>query len=125
MLKAMLIAGLGGFLGTCLRFLTGRLCAALFTGTYPVATLAVNLLGCFLIGLLAGLSEKAGQLTPGATLLLITGFCGGFTTFSTFSADILALGSGGRLLPAVAYMLLTLCGGLLLTLLGRHVAANL
>lgn len=120
----MLIAGLGGFLGTCLRFLAGRLCSLLFTGTYPVATLAVNLLGCFLIGLLAGLSEKSGQLSPGAALLLITGFCGGLTTFSTFSADILTLGSGGRLLPAVAYLLLTLCGGLLLTSLGRSLASH-
>lgn len=88
MYKAMLIAGIGGFIGTCGRFLIGKLAHHLFASPFPYGTFAVNVIGCFLIGLLFGLAEKTQLLSANLSLLLITGFCGGFTTFSTFSDEL-------------------------------------
>jgi CrcB protein len=65
--------------------------------SFPYGTLVVNVAGCFIIGGLAYLSEARGLLTPETRLLLITGFLGGFTTFSTFGNETLALARGGEL----------------------------
>lgn len=122
MIKAMLIAGAGGFVGTCGRYALTRLCALLWPGAFPLGTLLVNLAGCFVIGLLLGVLERFGAVGSSVALLLITGFCGGFTTFSTFSVDLVALGSGGQWLPAGGYLLLSVGGGIALTLAGRSLA---
>ncbi len=83
MLKGMLIAGAGGFLGTCLRYLTGRFFQSVApSGILPWGTFAVNMLGCLLIGVCCGWAERNGWLSPAVHLFLVTGFCGGFTTFS-------------------------------------------
>ena len=82
MIKMMLLAGAGGFIGTCGRFLVGKWSSAMFHGAFPMGTFLVNIIGCFIIGLLFGLLEKAHVMTPGENVMLITGFCGGFTTFS-------------------------------------------
>ena len=91
MIKAMLIAGLGGFMGTCLRYLTGRLCPLWELGGFPLGTFVVNIVGCFIIGALLGLAERNNFITPTMNVLLVTGFCGGFTTFSSFADDIFLL----------------------------------
>ena len=88
MIKAMLIAGLGGFVGTCLRYLTGRLCHLWDVGGFPLGTFIVNVVGSFIIGALLGLAERNNFITPTMNVLLVTGFCGGFTTFSSFADDI-------------------------------------
>ena len=88
MIKAMLIAGLGGFVGTCLRYLTGRLCHLWEVGGFPLGTFVVNVVGSFIIGALLGLAERNNFITPTMNVLLVTGFCGGFTTFSSFADDI-------------------------------------
>lgn len=124
MIKSMLIAGLGGFVGTCGRYALTRLCALLWPGAFPVGTLLANLAGCFVIGLLLGVLERFGAVSSGVALLLITGFCGGFTTFSTFSVDVVALGSGGQWPEAAGYMLLSIVGGILLTVAGRFLATS-
>ena len=82
MIKAMLIAGAGGFVG--------KWCAGMFHGSFPLGTFMVNIIGCFIIGLFFGLLEKAHVMTPDENILLITGFCGGFTTFSSFADDMWA-----------------------------------
>lgn len=87
----MLLAGVGGFVGTCLRYLTGRLCQLWATGGFPLGTFVVNIVGCFIIGLLFGAAERSNAISSSMSALLITGFCGGFTTFSTFSDDIFLL----------------------------------
>lgn len=91
MIKAMLIAGLGGFMGTCLRYLTGRLCHLWELGGFPLGTFVVNIVGSFIIGALLGLAERNNFITPTMNVLLVTGFCGGFTTFSSFADDIFLL----------------------------------
>lgn len=64
----------------------------MFHGSFPMGTFLVNIIGCFIIGLFFGLLEKANVMTSGENALLITGFCGGFTTFSSFADDIWVLG---------------------------------
>ena len=87
----MLLAGVGGFVGTCLRYLTGRLCHLWALGGFPLGTFVVNVVGCFVIGALLGLAERNNFITPTMNVLLVTGFCGGFTTFSSFADDIFLL----------------------------------
>lgn len=91
MIKAMLIAGMGGFIGTCLRFLTGKLCHALCASAFPWGTFAVNIVGSLLIGIFFGLAERGNLISASANVFLITGFCGGFTTFSSMADDMFLL----------------------------------
>ena len=119
MFKAMLIAGLGGFAGTCLRFLTGKLCHALFASPFPWGTFAVNIVGSFIIGLLFGLAEKTNLLSAQMNVLLITGFCGGFTTFSSLSNDMFVLMQQRHWLLLGAYVAGSFALGLLMVWCGR------
>ncbi len=91
MFKVMLLAGFGGFIGTCLRFLTGRLCHHLCNTPFPWGTFTVNMLGSLIIGILFGLAERTHLISSSMNALLITGFCGGFTTFSSFADDMYLL----------------------------------
>ncbi len=122
MLKAMLVAGLGGFVGTCLRFLTGRLCAVLFGSALPWATFAVNMSGSLLIGILFGLAERTQLLSPQMSLFLITGFCGGFTTFSSLSNEMFVMLQQRQWLQFGLYAGGTFVLGILLVWLGRTLA---
>ncbi len=110
MMKMMLLAGVGGFVGTCLRYLTGRLCHLWSLGGFPLGTFVVNVVGCFVIGALLGLAEQRNLLSPTMNVMLVTGFCGGFTTFSSFADDIFLL------MQQRNWMLLTLYAGLSLVL---------
>lgn len=110
MMKMMLLAGVGGFVGTCLRYLTGRLCHLWTLGGFPLGTFVVNVVGCFVIGALLGLAEQKNLLSPSMNVMLVTGFCGGFTTFSSFADDIFLL------MQQRNWMLLTLYAGLSLVL---------
>lgn len=99
MFKEILIAGCGGFVGTAGRYLIGKWSAGMWHGAFPMGTFLVNIIGCFLIGLFFGLLENAKVMTPSENVLLITGFCGGFTTFSSFADDMGCLvqkGTGAR-----------------------------
>ena len=88
MLRDILLAGCGGFVGAAGRLLVCRWTAGVWHGAFPLGTFIVNVSGCFIIGLLFGLLEHAKVLTPTQNLLLVTGFCGSFTTFSTFANDL-------------------------------------
>ena len=85
-MKAILLVFLGGGFGSSLRYLLGKYLNSDITGI-PYGTFAANLLGSLLIGVILGLSAKENVLTQNQTLLLATGFCGGFTTFSTFAYE--------------------------------------
>lgn len=117
----MLIAGAGGFVGTCGRFLIGKWSSGMFHGVFPMGTFLVNIIGCFIIGLLFGLLEKANVLTSGENVLLITGFCGGFTTFSSFADDMWVLGNKGDWGTFALYLALSVILGVLLVWAGRAI----
>lgn len=119
MIKMMLIAGAGGFIGTCGRFLIGRWCSGMWHGAFPLGTFLVNITGCFIIGILFGLLEKTHVLTSGENVLLITGFCGGFTTFSTFADDMWTLAGKGDWTTFILYLALSVAIGILLVWAGR------
>lgn len=121
MIKAMLIAGCGGFVGTCLRFLTGKLCAHLSHGPFPWGTFVVNVVGSFLIGVLFGLAEERGVLSSQMSLLLITGFCGGFTTFSTFADDMFVLLDRNQWGLFMLYLVASVTIGLTMVYVGRKI----
>ena len=121
MLKAMIIAGLGGFVGTCLRFLTGKLCHLLFVSAFPWGTFAVNMIGSFVIGIFFGMAEKTQMISPQMNVFLITGFCGGFTTFSSLADDMYLLLQQKQWLNFGLYAGLSFALGLLLVWLGRSV----
>ena len=120
-IKSMLIAGTGGFIGTCFRFLVGKVCSTFHTGVFPWGTFTVNLIGSFIIGVLFGLVEKSHLISTNMNILLITGFCGGFTTFSSLSHDMLTLIQNRNWLPFILYTTLTFVCGLLLVWIGRTV----
>ena len=101
-----LAVGLGGFLGSVLRYLLS-LAPLSRAGAFPWNTLVTNVLGAFAIGLIAALS-RGGSLDPRLVLFLKTGVCGGFTTFSTFALETAGLLQSGRCLPAALYILLSL-----------------
>jgi CrcB protein len=85
MFKASLFIGIGGFLGSISRYLLSQYVDKKIITLFPFGTFTVNILGCFLLGLLYALAEKEQVLTNELRLLLTVGFCGSFTTFSTFS----------------------------------------
>lgn len=99
MLKEALLAGAGGFAGSACRYVVSTLMAgAAWIHPLSAGTLTVNIAGSFLVGLFMALLH--GQWY----FLAVAGFCGGFTTFSAFSAESLALLRGGEYLPGIAYM---------------------
>ena len=84
----ILLIGVGGACGSIFRYLTALYVSRQFpSSAFPYGTFSVNVTGCFIIGVLFGLSERFHWLSPPVRLLLITGFCGGFTTFSTFAYE--------------------------------------
>ena len=88
----IMLVGLGGFCGSGLRFVLSGWAQRMFQHSqFPVGTLTVNVLGCLLIGYLGGLAEQRQVLEPGVRLFLLVGVLGGFTTFSTFAYESLAL----------------------------------
>jgi len=117
-LKKVLIVMLGGSLGSAGRYSIGLLTAKFWGSQFPWGTLTVNLIGCFLIGLIFALADRVRLLTPDMRLLLITGFLGALTTFSSFSLETAnAVRAGYALRPFVNVMINNLCG-LALTFFG-------
>lgn len=118
MLKLFFIVGLGGAFGSYLRYLTALLFAKYFMAAFPYATFTVNVAGCFFIGLIYTLSEKYHFLSADWRLFLITGFCGGFTTFSTFAYENIKFLQEGNIMQFALYSLASFSLGLLAVLGG-------
>ena len=116
-LKLILLAGTGGFIGSVFRFVIAGLVQNRALSSFPYGTFTVNVAGCFVIGLLFALTER-GNLGPESRIFLITGICGGFTTFSAFSVESLALMRDGQLPMALVYILTSVLFGLLATYTG-------
>jgi CrcB protein len=113
-MKQILLVGAGGFAGSVLRFKIGGWVLHHFDTKFPAGTVVVNLVGCLIIGILSGLAEKRHLLSPDTRLLLITGFLGGFTTFSAFGLETMSLLRRGKLLWALLNIGLSVLGGLLM-----------
>lgn len=121
-----LFIGLGGFLGAVLRYAVSELVQNWSkVSHFPFGTLAVNLLGCLLIGALAQLGESKNVFTPEATSLIFLGFLGAFTTFSTFSNDSLNLMRNGQSLLSYLNIGASVVLGLAAVWLGRTFTAFL
>lgn len=118
MFQTILFVGLGGFVGSVLRFLIGQI-IPFKTGSFPWGTLAINVLGCLLIGVFFGLAEKEHMLSSNLRLFLTVGLCGGYTTFSTFGNETFLLIQNEQIAAAIAYTLLSVTMGVLAVFLGR------
>src|SRR3546814_1629034 len=105
MIKQLLLVGLGGGVGSMLRFLVSVTTSKFVQGTFPLPTLLVNLSGCFLIGVLVGVFTQPPYADNNIRFLLVTGFCGGHTTFSPFYHEHLLLLENHQLLLAICYTL--------------------
>lgn len=113
----------GGVAGTFARYFLGGFLQKTFGAAFPYGTLVVNLFGCFLIGFLAALAEEKLLLDENTKALLMTGFCGAFTTFSAFMLETGNMVQGGEMLKAWGYILISMIAGFFLfqsgVLLGR------
>ncbi len=116
-MKIILAIGAGSFIGGVLRYLLSQMVQTKFLTTFPFGTLTVNIIGCFLIGLVFGLTDR-GNLTQEWRLFLATGLLGGFTTFSAFSIESLSLFRDGQFFYATAYISSSVVVGIIATFIG-------
>ncbi|MBB4195097.1 CrcB protein [Rhizobium aethiopicum] len=103
MIQALLVA-VGGAIGSVLRYFVGQWALRLMGPAFPWGTLAVNVVGCFVIGVFAELVARKFNASVELRLLLITGFLGGFTTFSSFSLDAMSLFERGEAVAGGIYI---------------------
>lgn len=125
MFKTLLLIGTGGFLGSIARFLASRIMQNNFPTTFPIGTFFVNIAGCLLIGLIYGFSDRSSLLSTGWKLFLAIGFCGGFTTFSTFANENLAMLRDGDFFHFFIYTGLSVFLGIAATFIGVLIAKTL
>ena len=118
MIKSLLIVGIGSFFGGTLRYGLSTWMKAVCTSGFPWGTWTVNLLGCLVIGVLYALFSKHFTLSHPWCLLLTTGFCGGFTTFSTFANESMQMLQNGNVGTFIGYVTTSLIGGIALIGLG-------
>jgi fluoride exporter len=119
----IMLVGIGGFLGSIGRYLLGNYAQQVSKSIdFPYGTMAVNLLGCFMIGFLAQLAESRGVFSPQTRLLVFVGILGGFTTFSSFGNETLNLFRDAQFLNALGNIGMNVVIGLLMVWVGRSVA---
>ncbi|MGA9852232.1 MAG: fluoride efflux transporter CrcB [Gammaproteobacteria bacterium] len=120
-----LSVGLGGAVGCCARYGVTQLVQLVCGKSFPLATLIINVLGCFLMGFLFFETLERLSVSPVMRTAILTGGLGGFTTFSTFSIETLLLFEDGETVYAVSYLLLSVFLGLLAAVLGAYISRNL
>ncbi len=123
-MKTILLIGLGGGVGSILRYLTTVAVNRLWPATFPWGTFTVNMAGSFLVGILVGFFGRQLPVNTDVRFLLITGFCGGYTTFSTFASENISLLQSGQSLTAFAYMAGSLLAGLLAVWIGLFLGSG-
>lgn len=116
-MKQVLLVFLGGGFGSVLRYIIGKYLNSTQTGI-PYGTFAANILGSLLIGIILGLAIKNNTLSNGQTLFLATGFCGGFTTFSTFAYENHVFLKAGDFTSFAIYTIASFIIGFLAVFLG-------
>ncbi len=117
-MRALLFVGIGGGLGSILRYMISLFIGRHVPIVFPLGTFLVNISGCFLIGVFYSLATKYTGFDPEWRLFLITGICGGYTTFSTFSYDGLILLKEGSTISFMIYAVGTVVLGLMATFAG-------
>lgn len=117
-MKNVLLVGVGGGIGSIARYLCQKWVNETYHHTFPLATFLVNIFGCLLIGIIYAGAEKTTFLTPALRLLLATGFCGGFTTFSTFAFENMNLLRTGDISYFLGYSLGSLVVGIAAVIAG-------
>ena len=118
-MKSFLLVFLGGGLGSALRYLVASAMNQ-YSKVLPFGTFTVNIIGCLLIGMILGSAQKENTLTSNQTLLLATGFCGGFTTFSAFANENLELIKNGELFNFSFYTVGSVLIGILAVFIGFY-----
>jgi CrcB protein len=122
-LTNILLVGFGGFIGSILRYLaSGYVQQSTKSIDFPYGTLAVNVIGCFIIGFLAQLAEERGMFTSESRLFVFVGILGGFTTFSSFGNETLNLARDSQTMNALANISANMFFGLFAVWLGRTVS---
>ena len=120
-MKSFLLVFFGGGLGSGLRYLVS-IAMNQYSKVLPFGTFTVNMLGCLLIGIALGYAQKENTLTSNQTLLLATGFCGGFTTFSAFANENLELIKNGEIFNFSVYTIGSVLIGILFIYLGLNIS---
>lgn len=122
-MKEVLIVSIGSFFGGGMRYWVSKMVQSCTVIAFPFGTMAVNVAGCLIIGFLSGLNwREGGWMSPSAKLLLTTGFCGGFTTFSTFMNEGAGLIKEENYLYMMLYLFGSLALGIIAVLAGHYLA---
>lgn len=121
MIKNLLLVGLGGSIGSMARYAVSLI---IKTKLFPYATLSINIMGSFIIGLLFAMSIKEQGMSDNWKLFLATGICGGFTTFSAFSLENMGLLQSGKVGMALTYIILSVILGIAATFLGYKLVSG-
>lgn len=119
-MKALFLVGFGGAIGSVLRYLIGLFLVFKPWNGFPLATFVVNFIGCLFMGFLFQWIAKSNTDNESLKLLLMTGFCGGFTTFSAFSLENIQLIQSGQTTIALIYILTSILLGIMAILLGIY-----
>jgi len=125
MWKTITYVAVGSVIGGVSRFLLQQFIQRRVESTFPYGTLVVNLLGCFVIGIVVGLADRGNLMSPQTRIFWATGICGGFTTFSSFINENHSMLLDGELLNTFAYISISIVAGLTATALGLFLIKSL
>ena len=118
-MKILMIIGAGGFLGSVARYLTSKYIQDNLVLTFPIGTLVVNIVGCFILGIIYGFMERGELFSQEMRVFLTIGFCGGFTTFSTFAFENASLLRDGNFIQSALYIALSVFAGIVALYIGN------
>ena len=124
-MQNILAVFIGGGTGAVLRYLAGVLTVKVLNVNLPVSTFVVNIAGCFILGFLFALFVSKPEINPALKLALTAGFCGGLTTFSTFSLELFKMIEKGGYVQSFGYIILSVLICLLSTGIGAYLAKNI
>lgn len=119
-MRELILIFVGGGIGSVTRFSLGKWVSSFHTQNFPYGTLVVNIIACFILGLLIGVADHKQILSPSSRLFWTVGFCGGFSTFSTFSTETVTLIQTGFHLSGILYILTSLIVCLAVTFAGLY-----
>lgn len=113
MVRSVILVGIGGGIGSICRYLISWVLTKYFSASFPWGTFISNFLGCLIIGIFMGVLLKSSSYQHEIQLLFVTGFCGGFTTFSAFASENLQFIQSGQILLTLIYIFSSIVIGLL------------